>query len=40
MVLLNEEQEKAMPISGTWEGPGDAWDRMDVSVQVEELKRV
>jgi transglutaminase-like putative cysteine protease len=39
-VAVAREQEKAMPISGTWEGPGDAWDRMDVSVQVEELKRV
>jgi transglutaminase-like putative cysteine protease len=33
-VAVAREQEKAMPISGSWEGPADAWDRMEVSVQV------
>ncbi len=28
------EQEKASPLSGSWEGPSDAFDRMEVSVQV------
>jgi len=33
-VAVAREQEKAMPLSGTWEGPGDAFERMRVSVQV------
>lgn len=28
------EQEKAMPLSGSWAGPADAFDRLAVSVQV------
>src|SRR5271166_2585649 len=36
-VAVAREQEKAMPISGSWEGPADAWDRMEVSVQVVAL---
>jgi hypothetical protein len=28
------EQEKASPLSGAWEGPPDAFDGMEVSVQV------
>ncbi|MBX3734036.1 MAG: transglutaminase family protein [Verrucomicrobiae bacterium] len=28
------EQEKAMPLSGSWAGPSTAFDRLDVSVQV------
>jgi hypothetical protein len=27
-------QEKAMPFSGSWEGPSDAFEHLDVSVQV------
>jgi transglutaminase-like putative cysteine protease len=37
VVAVAREQDKAMPISGTWDGPGDAWDRMEVSVQVVKL---
>ena len=33
-VAVAREQDKAMPISGSWEGPSDAWDRMEISVQV------
>jgi len=33
-VAVAREQEKASPISGLWEGPPDAFDRLDVSVQV------
>ena len=33
-VAVAREQEKAMPISGSWDGPATAWDRMNVSVQV------
>ena len=33
-VGVAREQEKASPLSGTWEGPADAFDRMAVSVQV------
>jgi len=33
-VAVAREQDKASPLSGTWEGPSDAFDRMDVSVQV------
>jgi transglutaminase-like putative cysteine protease len=36
-VAVAREQDKAMPISGSWEGPTDAWDRMHVSVQVVAL---
>jgi transglutaminase-like putative cysteine protease len=36
-VAVAREQDKAMPISGSWEGPANAWDRMDVSVQVVAL---
>lgn len=28
------EQQKAMPLSGTWAGPADAFDRMEIFVQV------
>ncbi len=28
------EQEKASPLSGAWSGPSDAFERMEVSVQV------
>jgi transglutaminase-like putative cysteine protease len=28
------EQDKASPLSGAWEGPADAFERMEVSVQV------
>jgi transglutaminase-like putative cysteine protease len=33
-VAVAREQEKAAPLSGTWTGPADAFDRMEVSVQV------
>ena len=33
-VAVAREQDKASPLSGSWSGPTDAWDRMDVSVQV------
>lgn len=33
-VAVAREQEKASPLSGTWEGPADAFDRMEASVQV------
>jgi transglutaminase-like putative cysteine protease len=33
-VAVSREQEKASPLSGAWEGPADAFDRLDVSVQV------
>ncbi|KJC47818.1 transglutaminase family protein [Bradyrhizobium sp. LTSP857] len=33
-VAVTREQEKASPLSGTWDGPADAFSRMNVSVQV------
>lgn len=36
-VAVSSEQEKAMPLSGSWAGPSDAFDRMEVSVQVVSL---
>jgi transglutaminase-like putative cysteine protease len=33
-VAVAREHEKASPLSGTWDGPPDAFDRMEVSVQV------
>jgi len=33
-VAVSREQEKASPLAGSWEGPADAFDRMDVTVQV------
>jgi transglutaminase-like putative cysteine protease len=33
-VGVAREQDKASPLSGMWEGPADAFQRMDVSVQV------
>ncbi len=33
-VAVAREQEKASPLSGSWEGPAGAFDRMQVSVQV------
>jgi Transglutaminase-like superfamily/Bacterial transglutaminase-like N-terminal region len=33
-VAVAREQEKALPVSGTWEGPANAFTRMEVSVQV------
>jgi transglutaminase-like putative cysteine protease len=38
-VAVAREQEKAMPFSGTWEGPSDAFESMDVAVQVVEIER-
>ena len=36
-VAAAREQDKASPLSGSWEGPPNAWNRMDVSVQVVAL---
>jgi transglutaminase-like putative cysteine protease len=36
-VAVAREQDKASPLSGSWDGPPDAWDRMVVSVQVVAL---
>ncbi len=36
-VAVAREHDKASPLSGFWEGPQDAWDRMEVSVQVVAL---
>jgi len=33
-VAVAREQEKAMPLSGSWAGPAEAFDRMAISVQV------
>ena len=33
-VAVAREQEKAIPLSGSWAGPAGAFDRMQVSVQV------
>jgi transglutaminase-like putative cysteine protease len=33
-VAVARAQEKAAPISGSWTGPSNAFQRMDVSVQV------
>jgi transglutaminase-like putative cysteine protease len=33
-VAVAREQDKASPLFGTWSGPADAFDRMEVSVQV------
>jgi transglutaminase-like putative cysteine protease len=33
-VAVAREQEKASPLSGAWEGPANAFDGMEVSVQV------
>lgn len=36
-VAVAREQDKASPLSGFWEGPSDAFERMEVSVQVVPL---
>jgi transglutaminase-like putative cysteine protease len=36
-VAVAREQEKASPLSGAWEGPAHAFDRMEVSVRVVAL---
>ena len=36
-VAVAREQDEASPLSGSWQGPQDAWDRMEVSVQVVAL---
>jgi transglutaminase-like putative cysteine protease len=36
-VAVAREQDKASPLSGTWEGPSGAFERMEVSVQVVAL---
>jgi transglutaminase-like putative cysteine protease len=33
-VAVARDQDKAMPLAGTWEGPADAFEQMEVSVQV------
>ena len=36
-VAVAREQEKGAPITGVWEGPSNAFNRMEVSVQVVPL---
>ncbi len=36
-VAVAREQEKALPLSGSWDGPANAFERMNVSVQVVPL---
>ena len=36
-VAVAREQEKACPLTGSWEGPQDAFDRMEVMVEVVPL---
>jgi len=36
-VAVAREQEKACPLSGVWEGPSNAFNRMNISVQVVSL---
>jgi transglutaminase-like putative cysteine protease len=36
-VAVAREQEKALPLAGSWSGPASAFDRMEVSVQVVAL---
>ncbi len=36
-VAVAREQDKASPLSGSWEGPSDAFDNMHISVQVVEV---
>ena len=36
-VAVAREQEKACPLSGVWEGPGNAFNNMNVSVKVVSL---
>ena len=36
-VAVAREQEKACPLSGSWEGPANAFDHMEVSVEVASL---
>jgi transglutaminase-like putative cysteine protease len=33
-VAVAREQDQAMPLAGAWEGPPDAFERMEVTVQV------
>jgi len=35
VVAVTREQEKASPISGSWQGPSDAFESMNVIVRVE-----
>ena len=36
-VAVSRDHEKASPLSGSWNGPADAFDHMEVSVQVFEI---
>ncbi|APW64082.1 transglutaminase family protein [Paludisphaera borealis] len=36
-VAVAREHDKASPLSGSWQGPANAWDRLEVSVQVVAL---
>lgn len=36
-VGVARDHDKACPLSGSWKGPADAWDRLDVTVQVVAL---
>jgi len=37
VVGVSRDHEKASPLSGTWEGPANAFDRLDVKVMVEQI---
>ena len=39
-VAVAREQENAAPVSGSWSGPSDAFERMEVSVQVAQRSSV
>jgi hypothetical protein len=36
-IVIQFEQEKASPVSGAWDGPANAFNRMEASVQVVPL---
>ncbi len=36
-IAMAREHDKASPLSGTWSGPAEAFECMDVIVKVEEL---
>lgn len=39
-VAVAREQDKAIPLTGTWEGPSNAFERIEVSVQVVAVKPI
>jgi transglutaminase-like putative cysteine protease len=36
-IAVARDAERASPLSGAWQGPDDAFDRMEVSVKVERM---